>query len=203
MQAQSATLDVMAKLKAHTAQHHRQVEKLMPFFEATFSVEEYVRILGIFLGFWEPLEQRLTAIADWQTVGVDVSGRCRANRLRGDLCALGVSEPNIESLPRSQSLPALANVYNGLGCLYVLEGSTLGGQLIARELTRRFGIDEDSGSSFFHSYGSNVGEAWKAFSSAVNTHVNDPAKTNAALTSAEATFVSLEGWVREVNSCAR
>jgi heme oxygenase (biliverdin-IX-beta and delta-forming) len=197
MQVQPATLDILAVLKAQTHQQHKQIEQRMPFFNATFTLQEYVRTVAIFLGFWEPMEQRLAAINGWQTVGIHLTHRFRAHRLHRDLRALGVSELEIENFPRATSLPILTNVYNGLGCLYVLEGSTLGGQLIARELARRFAIDDHSGTSFFFSHGSNVGEQWQQFCSAVTIHVDHPAKENAALTSAVATFASLDSWFQK------
>jgi heme oxygenase len=199
MQAHEAALDIMAVLKSETAEHHTQVEQLMPFFKESFSLQEYVCTLGVFLGFFEPLERKLATIAGWHTVGIDLRQRRRAHRLHVDLRALGVSDAAIAGFPRCRRLPYLANRYDGLGCLYVLEGSTLGGQLIARELSRRFGIEQYSGSSFFHSYDSNVGEAWKHFCSAVRTHANDPIKEHAIVKSAEETFASFESWIREVN----
>jgi len=203
MQVHEAALDVMAVLKSHTAEQHTQVEQLMPFFKESFSLQEYVRTLGVFLGFFEPLELRLANIADWPAVGIDLKQRRRAYRLRNDLLVLGISEEAISRLPRCHHLPDVANYYNGLGCLYVLEGSTLGGQLIARELTRRFDIEDFSGTSFFHSYGTNVGEAWKEFCSAVRAHVNDPIKEHAALQSAQETFACFAAWIREASRDAK
>jgi heme oxygenase len=202
MQAHEAALDIMAVLKSSTAERHAEIEQLMPFFKETFSLQDYIRTLGIFLGFFEPLERRLASVVGWRSVGIDLKRRRRAYRLRDDLIVLGVSEEQIAHIPRCHHLPDLANRYNGLGCLYVLEGSTLGGQLIARELERRFGIAEFSGSSFFHSHGSNVGEAWKEFCSAARTYGNDPIKEHAAVKSAQETFACFDTWIREANQDA-
>jgi heme oxygenase (biliverdin-IX-beta and delta-forming) len=203
MQGRSAAPDIMAKLKSHTVHRHDRVEALMPFFKSTFSLEEYACTLGMFLGFFEPLEQWLAAITRWQSVDVDLASRCRTYRLRIDLRALGFFDDDIGRIPRAKSLPTLPNVYHGLGCLYVLEGSTLGGQVIERELTRRFGIDATCGTSFFHSYAVDVGKTWEEFCTSVSTHVNDPMKAKAALISAEETFTSLESWIREVHDGAQ
>ncbi|WP_143061910.1 biliverdin-producing heme oxygenase [Faunimonas pinastri] len=46
-----------------------------------------------------------------------------------------------------------------LGLLYVLEGSTLGGRVIFREMTRR-GVSSE-GLSFFDAYGSDTGLMWR------------------------------------------
>jgi heme oxygenase len=82
--------------------------------------------------------------------------------------------------------------------MYVLEGSTLGGQLIAREIQAKFGIDERSGTAFFHSHGNNVGKMWMDFSAIVRKYVDSLAKQTAALNAAQSTFIKLEGWARKV-----
>ena len=105
---------------------------------------------------------------------IDFAQRQRAHLLRADLQALGMKDSTVASLPRCQELPKIDDCFDGLGCLYVLEGSTLGGKLIARELERRFGLDQQSGAAFFNSYGADVGSMWMEFCLAVRTYVGDP-----------------------------
>lgn len=190
MQVLESDPDVMAALKANTARQHQEVERLMPFFDEHLSLGIYRETLVAFLGFYEPVEDELTSISGWQTVGLDPTRRLRANLLRTDLRALGLPESIFPSLPRCEDLPELDNCFDGLGCLYVLEGSTLGGQLIARELHRRLGIDQQSGAAFFHSYGADVGSMWKEFCAAVRESVDTPIKLQSAVTAAKRTFAS-------------
>ena len=56
-------------------------------------------------------------------------------------------------------------IAEGIGCLYVLEGSTLGGQFILRALQERLGLSPDREARFFASYGKHVGSMWKSFGS--------------------------------------
>lgn len=49
------------------------------------------------------------------------------------------------------------------GAVYVIEGSTLGGQIISRELTQSLGLHRETGASFFSSYGEDTGRRWKEF----------------------------------------
>ena len=49
----------------------------------------------------------------------------------------------------ADDLPDLQGVQEALGCLYVVEGSTLGGQVIARHLRQTLGVDPRCGGSFF------------------------------------------------------
>lgn len=48
-----------------------------------------------------------------------------------------------------------------LGVLYVIEGSALGGQVIAKHLTKTLGLNEKSGVSFFNAH--RCGNSWTAF----------------------------------------
>ena len=54
--------DVMAALKAGTADHHRGVERLVPFFNEDFSLESYTAICVAFHGFYVPIEERLSSL---------------------------------------------------------------------------------------------------------------------------------------------
>jgi heme oxygenase len=144
MQNSSKQIDLIAVLKSNTAAYHRSVEELMPFFRRDFSLEEYVRTLEAFFGFFDPIEQLLSDAVNWSNIGFDFPARRRAHLLRADLRALGSTESSVEEIGRCTRLPAILNQDAALGCLYVLEGSRLGGVIISRELERRFGIGERS-----------------------------------------------------------
>jgi heme oxygenase len=57
----------------------------------------------------------------------------------------------------------LPDVPEALGAFYVLEGATLGGQILLRHLTRHFEGAAVGGFAFFRAYGEQVGPMWKAF----------------------------------------
>jgi heme oxygenase len=199
MQSIELGLDVMAELKLSTAEQHKGVEQLMPFFRERFTQQQYARTLELFLGFFEPIEQRLRSVLEETLSETDLSRRQRSHFLRADLLALGISVDEIAKLPRCRDLPELSNRYHGLGCMYVLEGSTLGGQVIGRELVRRFGIGETSGASFFLSHGPLVGEMWKDFCVTVRSQVDSVDGRESALRAANDTFCSLGNWMRKVS----
>lgn len=191
-------LDIMAALKAATASQHQAVEQLMPIFGPKLSLPVYARTVEAFLGFHEPVESRLAGIDGLSGAGIDLQVRSRALWLRADLRALGLTEADIARLPRCTELPRLETRDDGLGCLYVLEGSTLGGQLISRELERRLGIDENSGAGFFRSYGANVGAMWTDFCASVRGCVHTPQEQAAVVDAANNTFEAFENWMRKV-----
>jgi len=199
MQALENELDIMTALKAGTSEQHAAIERIMPFFKNDFSLEAYIRVLKAFLGFFEPVERELRSIATRDSFGFNIDRGQRTNLLRMDLLALGVTSADIELIPRCDHLPKLENVDDGIGCLYVLEGSTLGGQLIAREVQTRFGVEEETGAAFFHGYGSQTGVKWREFCTSVRIYAAGGRSQSAIVHSARSIFELLELWMRTAN----
>ena len=85
-----------------------------------------------------------------------------------------------------------------LGSMYVVEGSTLGGQLISRELERSSGFYSGLGYSFFRSYGKKVGQQWKAFTAMLETAPAE--EEEAILLGANATFAAFARWFEPIRS---
>lgn len=71
------------------------------------------------------------------------------------------------------------------GELYVIEGSALGGQLIARHLERLF---PDYGHAFFRIGRETVSESWRTFQSMLDRHLPDPVSQSEAVSAAKAMF---------------
>lgn len=73
----------------------------------------------------------------------------RAMLLENDLSILGLAPDQIAALPCCTALPELSCCEEIAGCIYVLEGASLGGQAVTPVLRRRLGVAKDSGASFF------------------------------------------------------
>ena len=71
----------------------------------------------------------------------------------------------------------LNNAAKALGCLYVLEGATLGGVLIARHVRASLGFDGDAGSAFYLGYGPRTGAMWRGFCGVLNHTFAHTART--------------------------
>lgn len=99
------------------------------------------------------------------------------------------------ALPRCTGLPLLTTPAQAFGCLYVLEGATLGGQLTSRLLAQRFGLGSDHGGAFFASYGEQVGPMWWGFRAALSTFAADTGTDEAIVQTACDTFAAFENWV--------
>ncbi|MBC7548517.1 MAG: biliverdin-producing heme oxygenase, partial [Polaromonas sp.] len=97
--------------------------------------------------------------------------------------------------PQCQALPDLATPLKLFGCLYVLEGATLGGQIITRHLHASLGLTPQSGGSFFSGYGPHTGSRWKEFCAHLTAFAAQLDSDAEIVDSANATFDSLDRWL--------
>ncbi len=77
-----------------------------------------------------------------------------------------------------------------------MEGSTLGGRVIAKNAVSRLGLSDTAGCAYFTGYGSQTGAMWQAFLAHLNTVpiAAAPAITDGAI----ATFTTLTDWLAPV-----
>lgn len=129
--------------------------------------------------------------------GLELDARPKTPLVLSDLHALVHGPRAITGIALCADPPEIAEVSQALGCLYVLEGATLGGEVIDREREGRLGLDPDDGGRFFASYGADVAEKWKAFGEAVTTHSGDAHAQSAIVASSCATFDAFGRWFQQ------
>lgn len=185
---------IMTKLKEQTKQQHEMLERNLNILSKTETVDAYKSLLEKFYGFHFPLENHLFAEAEKYNVNIDLKDRRKARMIVEDLLFLGMTEDEISNLPKCEELPALGSKAHILGCFYVIEGSTLGGQFISRHIKEKLGFDE-RGTSFFRSYGEKTGAMWKAFGNALNEYAFDRNEDEAIIESAKETFTKFDRWL--------
>jgi heme oxygenase (biliverdin-IX-beta and delta-forming) len=178
------------RLKTETAEAHLRLESALDLVREDLTLCEYQRLLVGFYGFylpWQHTVQRQPGLHDI------VQQRNKLPLLEADLRYFQIAPG---SVPICNHLPPLTNSDEVLGSMYVLEGATLGGQLLTRHFHDRFGLSVGAGCSFFASYGHQVGLMWRAFREEVvaRTPTN---RYDALVASAAATFALLEAWIAE------
>ena len=188
-------VDILAALRTATSQMHQQLEAVVQI-EACVAVrEKYTERLRRFFGFYRPLEERLFALNGWTERGVDLPSRRKTPWLAADLRALGLSRGEIEALPNCAKLPTTNDDAQAFGCLYVLEGATLGGRQITA-LLQRSPISTDA-RRFFSSYGSETGTRWREFIVSLEREAETVGEAGRAeiVTAAQQTFTCLREWI--------
>lgn len=154
---------LMSRLKQATLNQHREVDALIPVLHPTLSRVTYARLLAQLQAVVQPLETRLMVFP--MPTAFELHLRLKAPLLARDLECLCPPPPVVPAIPQLPGLP------EGLGALYVLEGATLGGQIIARHLQRHLGITSQSGGAYFHAYGAATGQKWRTLGDAMNQRV--------------------------------
>ena len=150
-------------LRAETAQAHARLEDRLDLLQPRPDKARFAHLLKGFYGFhlaWEPAMAAHPAGA--------LIGRDRTALLQHDLATLGVPEAEWASVqPWTKAAGLAAEPQAALGSAYVVEGSTLGGQLIARAL-----VDAPwrptAGLRYFDPYGRETGARWRAFKAALD-----------------------------------
>ncbi len=186
---------LMTTLREETSSYHARLERsplLRGLVGAELSHRFYAAVLGANYGFYAPLEARLLAAADWPSLGFDLGERLKTPMLEADLASFGLEGELLRALPQCEALPRIPNLYAALGAMYVLEGSTLGGQLVARQLATSLAIGPASGAAFYSSYRARVGPMWQRFRAFVEAYGS--AHEDAVIAAASATFAALEAW---------
>src|SRR5215470_11320679 len=186
---------IMIRLRQKTLRLHLGLKRRLDLFNYLTTHEDYRQLLERFLGFYGPVEAALERHFNRRAGGFDFERRRKVPMLVSDLRALGVKQ--LAALPRCGALPAVHSLPQAFGCLYALEIATLGGQIIARHLSRALGVGPGSGCSFFNSYGDQSVRMWHDFGqqikkSAVTNEIEE-AMTRAAIE----TFVRLEQWMTD------
>ncbi|WP_373652597.1 MULTISPECIES: biliverdin-producing heme oxygenase [unclassified Schlesneria] len=182
---------LLDQLKTATRQLHNRLEARVDILNRLGSLQAYQQLVAAFYGFYVPIEKRLDGVGLKQ-VGLDLASRCKVPLLLADLRLWSI---DADSLPCAVALPALNSVPQNLGCLYVLEGSTLGSQIIKRLLFQHLGIDETNGGAFFNAYGDRVRLMWDQFRQVVIQFASEnPQHSDAMVLAAQQTFIQLERW---------
>ncbi|MBO1537559.1 biliverdin-producing heme oxygenase [Pseudomonas sp. OA65] len=194
MSLASSPPSLIQALRTETAELHVALEKRLPFFSPKLDLDLYRRLMVAYYGFYQPLEQRLHRLALIPT-GLDQSLRIKLPVLRADLTALGLDDAVIEALPICQALPRIDSRAAALGVSYVLEGATLGGQILRRRVAEQLGLDAASGAAFLNVYGELTGRRWKDFLQYLDDRNLGEARTLEVTRAAKATFTHFEHWL--------
>ncbi len=187
---------ILPRLKRETQSSHARLEQRVDIMNRVRTPSDYRTLLETFYGLYQPLESEIARsvdqIAPWLP---DIGNRLRTPSLKADLRVLGNLCP--EALPLA-SVPALCSLSAIFGCLYVLEGSTLGGQIISRQIGSHLDFTPENGCSFFAGHGAETGNMWRKFSNAIEAYaVSHYEERVAMIRAATDTFGAFANWFQE------
>lgn len=185
---------ILDRLKRETRAAHDRLEADLRLLDDPLSEDRFLRTLERFWGFhavWEPAVGR--------ALGDDgfLAPRLKLDKLEADLVALGRTADQIARLPlcfeAAQLAPLPRRPATAIGTLYVLEGSTLGGQVISHALNAATWLPAN-GLTYFDPYGARTGTMWRDFRDYAGRH-STPAADAEMVAAARATFERLHRWL--------
>lgn len=185
-------MNILQDLKEQTRPQHESIESSLDLLRSDLSFDEYIHLLERFYGFYLPVEKLLLAQDS------DYDNRQKIPLLAQDLIFFN---RELESVPVMPSeLLSLNTKEEVLGLLYVIEGSTLGGQVLRQHFQKKFELDE-KGISFFTGYGRETGPMWKEFQQKLKNSLQEQGLDQTAIIdSAQKSFQILEHWLTHHHS---
>ena len=184
-------MTLLERLKIETRPAHDRIEAAIDLDRRIGSPDAYRNLLIRFYGFHASWERKAAPMAPDRGF---FERRRKAALLVRDLTALGLKSEDIMRLPQCRSLMPLPAPEAVLGSMYVVEGSTLGGAVIAREVERRLGLTPDTGCAYFRSYGRDIAGMWKSFG-AMLMKASSPEADDLIVESAQKTFDVMHDWL--------
>ncbi|CAI6079303.1 biliverdin-producing heme oxygenase [Cohnella sp. JJ-181] len=194
--------DILTQLKEDTAPQHKRAEQnkyAAAMLDRTMTLEQYREYIALFYGYVLPIERLFEARSEWSELGFDLAARLKSKLIEADLSALGWDARTIKNIPLCPSLPDLSTFPRVLGCMYVLEGSTLGGQMLTKLLMKYLPVAPDTNARYFNSYGTEVRERWSEFRELLTAQAQSAADEREMLEAAGETFDRLYDWIQAPN----
>ncbi len=149
------TLRAATRSSHHGIDHH---PLLTPLVRPDLNLEHYGRVLRSFLWLYTPLQEDFARSIERAGGGFELADR--VTWLKADIGRLGLAR----DLPAdSWQAPAICSNEELVGALYVVEGSTLGGQVISRQISVSLGLTATHGARFFNGWGDQTEMRWQAF----------------------------------------
>lgn len=184
---------ILSRLRTETREQHLSIEGSLKLMDADLSLNEYALKLERFYGYYKPIEAQIFGLGSPLAKCFDLQQRRKTPLLDADLMALG--RQNMAQLSLCRHLPSFNLAAEYFGCMYVLEGATLGGQVISRHLHAKLSVTPQSGGRFFNGYGQRTGVMWGEFRRAISAVVFERDDEDAAVISARTTFATLQHWL--------
>jgi heme oxygenase (biliverdin-IX-beta and delta-forming) len=191
-----APADFRGRLRLATRDAHLRLEDAVDFDGRITSLDAYRRFLEDFYRLLRPLERVLAGL-DPGMLPIDYQSRRKLAWIEADLKDLGHTDETLAQLPEFSGIPPLAPPLEVLGALYVLEGSSLGRQMMMGKLGPRLGIRPDWGGHLFSGYGKKTGEMWRAFVAVLNDAARSPEAAQVIENAALASFAVFEACLAE------
>lgn len=154
-----ADIAFLERLKEHSSAAHKKLEGLYlsrSIIHPNLKIRDYCRYLSLMYDVHLSAEE--TIFPTLSNIISDLNERKKAHLLQNDLKFLECKTHESVSIFKN----SIFTVPFALGILYVIEGSSLGGRFILKNVEKLPGLNAQQGVSYFTGYGDRTGSYWKA-----------------------------------------
>jgi heme oxygenase len=187
---------ILQKIRERTLDYHDDFTSWAnPILTGKINKKEFQNVLKVFYGFYYPLEEKIYNLDSLNQLGLKINQRKKIVYLLRDMNNFEIDENEIKDIELCNDYPIFDSIEKILGILYVIEGATLGGQIIANKLQEIFNKEIH----FFNSYGENVRKMWKEYCDILNEYGNkNPEKQEEIVKSSENTYYKFNNWLQKI-----
>ncbi|MDX5321914.1 MAG: biliverdin-producing heme oxygenase, partial [Bacteroidota bacterium] len=155
---------ITERLKTETRPQHDAMERVGfsdKIMSGRLSLEEYKLLIRNNYIMNQIMERGVESVEGFTSIpGLNYESRKKGALLEKDLQVLGLNQAEIDQHNYAFQFNSL---HEALGAFYVMEGSTLGGSVISRQLAKTESLQSVPEFNFYGCYGDMVGPNWKAF----------------------------------------
>ncbi|ARP86753.1 biliverdin-producing heme oxygenase [Bordetella genomosp. 9] len=186
-------MDVHATLRDATRDRHERLDRSLRIASPEATYEDYIAYLAALCGWLQPLEASLWA-RPWPPALQAARRRDKAARIQRDFEAARAAGMRVPAVPMCPALPDVtgSQAY-ALGVMYVIEGSQLGGRMMAKRFAAAWPAHRFH---YLDGYGPDLGALWKDFTSFLASALRGPEDVNQAVAGACDAFDTLTDWLR-------
>ncbi|AYN68248.1 hypothetical protein D1013_13110 [Euzebyella marina] len=183
-------MTILDTIKKETKSHHQQVETvLVSELKSLKTKDDYAGLLARLYSFYKPIEDEVHRTIDAEII-TDISKREHTSRIVEDLQLL----EHREETPLPEPQLTMKSLSYALGVLYVMEGSTMGGQIISKMIHKNVDMNGADAVNYFSSYGDDTHKMWAKFKIQV-IKIESTLNHKEVISGAEDTFNQLRQWL--------
>lgn len=179
-------------LKERTQDLHREIEEtelMRAVFQRDLSITAYAQIITVWSE-WLTINEPAIGSMLGELTPTDYSSRLKQPLIALDTAALKLdTHTNNNRSTNNVTTIHFGNSHEALGALYVLEGASLGGNIIQKHLRRKLG--DATPTHFYQSYQDNIPTMWQQFLEHLDSVVAHPEDVESVCVGAQSTFLSL------------
>ena len=191
--------DFREVLKDVTKVYHDRIESTplaVSLASGNVYLQKYVDYLWHLYKLHLDLENKAKSFSEWEKWGIVIKDRQRAHLLKKDIDSLDLVPNQYQSYQDFSKNWSFANI---VGAMYVLEGSTMGGQILSQRLENIKSKNGQGATNYFKAYEKETMTMWMKYVEFLNEFSNkNNSLKDEIIEGAEQTYGAIERIMLEV-----